>query len=232
MGRNDDLLDVRETKELLDCSARYVHRMVKDGRLVPQFPNGPSGGRFFRKADVEGLAKAGRSGFDFQYVKATAEQALAMAQQVSGRLTELYAFLGMDYVTLLANEEGLNKYFQTQNILDEGVPDLTYDYVMTLARITNAIDEPYLTYVAKTLLVEEPWQPFYELANIVVQLIANGDHTNARLLKALGFLIAARNNLRMVAYFYERGKHTKAYADALFPDGNPDAAVIASMNIP
>jgi hypothetical protein len=229
MGRNDDLLDMGETKELLDCTARHVNRMVKDGKLVPQFPNGPRGGRFFRKGDVEGLAKAGRGGFDFHYVKATSEQALAMAQQVSGRLAELYSFLGMDYIALTANEEGLNKYFEMQNTLDEGVPDLTYEYVMSLARTANAVDEPYLTYVAKTLLVEEPWQPFYELANIVAQLIASGDHSDARMLKALGFLIAARNSLRTVAYFYERGKHSKAHVDAIFPEHDPDAGVISSM---
>lgn len=230
MGRNDNLLSMLETKEELDCSVRHINRMVRDGKLVALFPNGARGGRFFRKADVQGLAKAGRGSFDFNYVTATSEQALAMAQQVSNRLSELCTFLGLECEVLTADEDGLKKYFEMQHLLDRGLPTPTFENTMALARMLNAIDEPYLTYLARRLASEEPWRPFYEAANVATMILAAGDHTNPAMLKALGFLIAARNNLRTVAYFYERGKHTKKYVDAIFPEKDPDAGVLACLS--
>src|SRR5690606_23271594 len=233
MGRNDGLITANEAAELLGMTTPNFNCLVKDGYFSPIYPNGRIRGRLFREEEVLEYKKgrlrvspiAGRiKSTNAQYL---AEKAMLLAKQVSVRLDEFCSFLGMDGCRLELNEEGLRRFFKVQGMLDQYYYTVEPKEVFELAKLVQSVDEPYLKFIYKELGHQTPWEPFYKVANKVLNDVLTQDlASNPKLAQATGFLVSARNNLRMVAYFYERSVNGPRKARRTLPDVDPDEEIL------
>jgi len=231
LGRNAEEVTLQDAAELLDVTVRHLRNLVRDGYLTPCTRGTGRGEMFFRKTDVLALKEAKSGTYDLPKTTATALQAHALSQSVADRLEELCTFLGLKANLLSYDEESVTTLHLL--ILDRLKSDFTNVDTMELlgwAQKFNAIDEHYLDVVASCTACAAPWEPYYQLVNkIVLEAPKIALYSNPPFAKALGHILAARNNLRVVSYFYMRLRQGPDVADETFPEGDVDEEILSHI---
>jgi excisionase family DNA binding protein len=219
-GRNEETLSVQEAAKILEVKDRHLRWLVREGYIIP-VDKGPRRGEMrFRKEDIYALLEAREGGYDLPKTASAALQALALSRSTAHRLDELYTFLGLKSGLLPVDDDSVMAlHIQVQMRLHSSFEEVEPPELMDWAYKLNAIDENYLALVEGVTAAPHPWASYLTLIEKIILEASRGPLSSYPAHRhAMGFLIAARNNLRNVSYFYLRTKKGERAADQTFPD--------------
>lgn len=219
MGRSPlaaDLVPLEKAAGLLKVHEQTILTWAERGLLEQIYVGHKS---HYRREQLESLAPLMESDgkIDLPTLAARADLAYAASRTMEQRLNALIDLLGLNRNILEMDEYSVrNLYRATENALLDAEP-ATLEDVRSWAGIFFAIDEAYLLMVEKYASTEEPWKKFLDLGyKLVVDTPYDRFIDEPDLRAAYAYLRAARNQLRMVSYFFCRERFGERIAYKVF----------------
>lgn len=216
-----DEMSAAEAAETLGVQLRTLNKMVRNGLIQPTRSKGKTIASYtFRSSEVTALAELRYKKLDLAAVQSIAMRAYVSARGVERRVTLLYELLGLELPALETDESGVVQLFiAAQDAAADDDLTLTAQGVRKWATIIHAIDEAYLRLIEQYTGSEEPWEPFFSLAQKLCADVPRRTFLfNKDLETAYGCLEAARRHLRAVMYFFYKEKHGGKAANKAFPE--------------
>lgn len=225
------MLTTAQAAERLGIGIRQLYLMIRQGQLIPVFPDGPKKLPHLREEDVSALADARLRRPDLPSIVGMAQAAYALSRSTSEKLEKICSFLGIESGVLSYEEDDIVSFLlEIEEAMEKETAEMPVDEVVDWARKLRAVDEHYLMIVAKRTSDTEPWRPFFMLAHkIMVHAPRHKFIQDKNLASAYGMMELARNQLRYVAYFYIRLFNGKRQADKIFRDPDIDEQMINQL---
>jgi hypothetical protein len=198
-------IGTNEAAIILGVSPRHVKRLAESGQLTRLVKK--KGLDAFSEDEVRELSSARSKA---RTASVTALQALALAKRTERELREIKLLLCLDSVDLGVDKDAVVQLFvKVESICAAGTIDLleTDVWIKTLL----AIDDAYLSVVARCTGEPEPWEPYMKLAQLLYEVTIGKERAKADY---------ARRNLRNVAFLYARRKLGAPKANQHFQDGS------------
>lgn len=223
MGRSPasaDLVPLNQAAEILKVPEHSILSWAEKGLLEQVFIKQRS---HYRRSQLEGLAPLLRSDgrtdgtVDLPTLAARADLAYAASRNTDQRLNNLLDLLGLNRGTLEMNEYAVrNLYREVENALLDAEP-VPPENVREWADVLFCVDETYLLLVEQYMGTDEPWKKFLDLGyKLVVDTPYDMFDEQPNLRVTYAYLRAARDQLRMVSYFYCRERHGPRLTDRVF----------------
>jgi hypothetical protein len=219
MGTND--VSAKEAAEILGVSTARVYQMKRSGRLR-------SVGRLtqdirFSREEVCALAEAREDGYPrLDELQEQLIQSRAHIRMLERRLEGLERMMGLRSRLVGRNEvEVLGLYFKAQ----DAVKEPTVDVIDTREwrEVFLGIHEEFFDLVESYTGDPEPWRVFVTLAKKVHENAPPlGELYDEELVATKAELEVARRNVRAAAWMYLYHRRGRAFAEAEFPDTDPD----------
>jgi hypothetical protein len=224
-----DLLSAREAARLIGVGTPHFRSLARDYGLAPVWPDGTGGPCLFHKEDVFALAELREKRYGLAEVSALSLQNNARLRALERQIQELSSLLGAVTLRLPHEPDGVRALVAEAKARTCTNPsNLSPESLKLWGARLRAIDDGYLRLIAEVLATDEPWRPFYELADKLVALVLQRKPDDSpRLRQAFGWLLHARDVFRATAYFYVRGRFGRRTAADLFNERDVDDQVIA-----
>jgi hypothetical protein len=214
MGRNVDLLSHDEASKILGISPRWLTGLVRQGAVAPAVRGKIVRKSTYRATDIYALLRLRSQSLDLPTIANMAWQAQAVSRSAADKVGMLCKALGLGDAALARDEESMYQLWVRANAaLNSGRSPAT-GALLEWAAVFNAIDEAYLSLIARATETGMPWDTYLRLANALMATGHGAQDTN--LSYALACLDAARRNLRHVAYFYVLNTRGEGLANELF----------------
>lgn len=222
------LLTPQEAARLLKIDSRSVHKLVQGGLLSAQYVKNHQGqaSRRIPLNEVTALIDLDVKELTLPRVANLALRAFVHARDVGRRLGDLEYLLGIHTENLPTDEKGVVALcVEAQGLVDDPILVIDDTLAMKWARIFYAFTEEYLGLIHNFTASEEPWKVFMDLGDRIAELGKDVSPT------VVSYLVAARRQLRTVAYFYLRKLKGAKLAGALFPEteGGVDEEILGLL---
>lgn len=219
MGRSPlaaDLVPLEQAAGLLKVAEQTILTWAERGLLEQVYVGHKS---HYRRTQLESLAPLMKSDgkIDLPTLAARADLAYAASRNNEQRLNEVIDLLGLNRNVLDMDEYSVrNAYRAAENALLDAEP-ATLDEVRRWAGTFFAIDEAYLLMVEQFGSTDEPWKRYLDLGyKLLVDTPYDRFVDEPELRAAYAYLRAARDQLRMVSYFFCRERHGERTAYKVF----------------
>lgn len=225
---SEETVTTEEAAKLLGVSERSIRNYVDQGILRRL-----GEGNKIQVALQDILSASSLLGrcFDFAATARNALRALVSATRAEKRLTRIELLMGIDSTNLGTNEEEVLAFTAAcTSALTDYTQDLSAERVLAWSYQLANVTEEYLDLVDLYTGNDEPWVPFMEVAQKLIESAPQKTFSSRKDLEiAYGYVAAARKHLRQVAYFYIRRKYGKSKAHTAMPDmtaGERDNTII------
>lgn len=226
----DELVTSAEAAHLLRVGPRRFQQLVQRGIIRPD-PSSPSTikQRRFRMRDVAALQQA-RENNNPEAAFVLAQESALETKALRREVSRIRFVLGVDIPTIpLTREAMVSTLLRAEDALREP-PTMDHEFLLTWARIFNALSEDHFEAIASYTGQKEPWRAFLALARkLCLEENFAVTRTDAELASIYRVLNATLRRLRQTAYFYIKNEYGKVYAARLLPEvkGCPHEDVIA-----
>lgn len=227
----DDEMPASEVAKILNVDIRTLQGMVRRGLLQPAAKRRTvTASTPFRADEVAAFADVRFKKLDLGFVASMAMRAYVISKANERRIDRVSDLLGLDLPALETDEDSVVRLFieaQEHELPERVLPPL--EEVRRWATVLFSIDENYLRLVEHHTGCTEPWEPFFELAQRMLEAAPARSTIRSRELEAaFAYLEAARRHFRGVMYFFYRARHGQRAADRAFPEMT-DRGVDAEM---
>jgi hypothetical protein len=107
---------------------------------------------------------------------------------------------------------------------------LNVNELVEWAQLLTGMDENYFRLVKEYVGDQEPWRPFFDLAQKLMEAApAERMNRDRDLTIAYGMVDSARRHIRHVSYFYILLANGRLKADSIFPEGDVDDEIIGHL---
>lgn len=220
-SKQADEMPAAEAAKVLGVDIRTLQGMVRQGLLQPATSQrSVTSSTMFRADEVAAFADMRFKKLDLSSVANMAMRAYVISKSNERRINHISDLLGLDLPALDTDEASVVQLFiEAEDFELQAKEPATLQEVRRWATILFSIDEAYLKLVEHYTGSSEPWQPFFDVAQRIIEAIPARSFLRRRDLEAgYAYLEAARRHFRSVMYFYYRMKHGQRAADNAFPE--------------
>ncbi len=216
-----DEIPAKEVAKLLQVDIRTLQSMVRQGLLQPSGTSRRVGdATMFRVDEVAAYADLRFKKLDLSVVASMAMRAYVVSKANERKVSRISDLLGLDLPALETDETSIVQLFveAEDHELEEKTPT-TLAEIRRWAGVLFSIDEAYLKLVEHHTGCPEPWKPFFDVAQRILEGAPARSVLRLRDTEAsYSYLTAAQRHFRGVMYFYYRMKNGRRAADQAFPE--------------
>lgn len=220
-SRQADEMPAEEAAKLLGIDIRTLQRLVHQGLLQPTGSRGKLGSAtMFRAEEVAAYADLRFKKLDLSVVASMAMRSYVLSKANERRINHIADLLGLDLPALETDEQSVVQlYVEAEDFeLEEKTPASLLE-IRRWGSVLFSMDESYLKIVEHHTGSPEPWRPFFDVAQRILEGAPAHSVLRRRDIESgYAYLAAAQRHFRGVMYFYYRMKHGRRAADRAFPE--------------
>lgn len=220
MGRTPNLLTEKEAAEFLRVTTRHFRTMVRDGWLLPVYPEGPKGPAMYRGEEAAAFLAAKEDRMDLARAGHTASQAYALARSLHDRVESIYQLLGLNSAYVASDEDAvIATYLEAKTALEAGLAPANFVTLAEWTRRIRCVDDNFLLLLQQRTGDPNAWRTLLEYTRqlLLQELEAPRFGDVARWQQAKAVLAAARRELVYWVYLHVRRVDGVRRADKAIP---------------